>query len=68
METFSGEAECKKDGKFDWRGYKLSNGEAAFSSEWNDLRMNFIEVIEENGNKKAIVQCPKCKGRIVVDL
>lgn len=60
MILFKGKQTCSKCGKeFEWNGYKLKNGEAAFSPAMILHQVSDI-TSKEDGSYVVIVHCPTC--------
>lgn len=67
MILFKGKQTCSKCGKeFEWNGYKLKNGEAAFGPAMISHQVSDINS-KEDGSYVVIVHCPTCGQRDKAD-
>ncbi len=56
--------ECKKDGKFHWKGYYFDrNGFDCIVGKWDDLKQNFIDARPLGNQLLITVKCPICKEK-----
>lgn len=60
MILFKGKQTCSKCGnEFEWNGYKLKKGEAAFGAAMISHQVSDI-ISKEDGSYVVIVYCPTC--------